>query len=150
MTNRRRYPENDTNGNRTRMPPTTQNEKNHATITGHQRANTTNSKLLKKPGCNSQQTSVNRPTLTKPIGEPQEHICHQEILSVQINDMQKSTYNAEVGNTEAMALFDSGAMLSCISKQFYNRICQIEPSMVIDTSAGPPIVITLVSAEELM
>ena len=75
--------------------------------------------------------------------------CHEEILSVQINDMQKSTYNAKVSNTEAMVLFDSGTMLNYISKQFYNRICLIELSMVIDTSAGPPIVITLVSAEEL-
>ena len=60
-----------------------------------------------------------------------------------------SSYNAKVSNTEAKALFDSGAMLSCISKQFYNCICKIEPSMVIDTSAGPPIIITSVSAEEL-
>ena len=123
MTNCRRYPENGTNGNRTRMPLTMQNEKNHATITGHQRANTTNSKLLNKPDCKSQQTSVNRPTPKKPTGEPQEHICHEEILSVQINDTQKSTYNAKVSNTEVTAPFDSGTMLSCISKQFYNRIC---------------------------
>ena len=100
-----------------------ENEKNYAIITGHQRANTTNSKLFNKPNCNSQQTSI--------------------------NDMQKSTYNAKVGNTEAMALFDSGTMLSCISKQFYDHIRQIELSMDINTSAGPPIVITSALTQEL-
>ena len=48
-----------------------------------------------------------------------------------------------------MALFDSGTVLSCISKRFYNHIHQIELSMVMNTSAGPPIIITSVSAEEL-
>ena len=116
------------------MPPTLQN----GTITGHQRANTTNSKLSNKldhnsqqtlvnrptpnnttnpklsnkPDRNGQQTSVNRPTPNKLTEEPQEHIHHKEILSVQINDTQKSTYNAKVSNTEATALFDSGMMLS--------------------------------------
>ena len=103
----------------TECPPTLQNE----IITGYQKANTTNSKLSNKTDLNSQQTLVNRPTPIKLTDKPQEHICHEEILSVQINNMQKSTYNAKVSNTEAMALFDSGAMLSCISKQFYNHIC---------------------------
>ena len=112
--------------------------------------NTTTSKLSSKPDLNDQQTSINRPTPNKPADEPQEHICHKEILSVQINNTQKSTYNAKVGNTETTALFDSGAMLSGISKQFYDHICQLELSTVIDTSAGPRIVITSASAEELI
>ena len=49
-------------------------------------------------------------------GEPQEQKCHEEILSVHIDDMQKSTYYAKVGSTEATALFDSGATPSYISK----------------------------------
>ena len=64
--------------------------------------------------------------------------------------MQKSMYNAKICNTEATALFYSGTMLSCISKWFYDHICQLEPSMVIDTNAGPPIVITSASADELV
>ena len=81
--------------------------------------------------------------------ETDRRTCHEEILSVQINDMQKSMYNAKFGNTEAMALFDSGTMLSCISEQFYDYIHWIEPSMVIDTSTGPAIIITSALAEEL-
>ena len=63
-----------------------------------------------------QPNSVNRPTRTEKIGEPQEQKHHKEILSVHIDDMQKSTYNAKVSSTEATALFDSGTMLRCISK----------------------------------
>ena len=48
--------------------------------------------------------------------EPQEQKSHKEILSVHIHDTQKSTYTTKVGSTEATALFDSGASLSCISK----------------------------------
>ena len=77
------------------------------------------------------------------------HMCHEEILSIQINNTQKSTYNAKVGNTKSTALFDSGAMVSCISKQFYDRIYQLEPTRVINTNSGPPVVITSASAEEL-
>ena len=105
--------------------------------------------LFNKPDHNGHHTSVNRPTPKKSTEEPHECTHHEEILSIQINDMQKSMYNAKVSSTDATALFDSGAMLSCISKRFYDRICQIEPSIVIDTSAGPPIVITLTLAEEL-
>ena len=47
---------------------------------------------------------------------PQEQKSLEEILSVHIDDTQKSTYTAKVGSTEATALFNSGAMLSCISK----------------------------------
>ena len=63
-----------------------------------------------------QHTLVTRLTQVKQTEEPQEHKCHKVILSVQIDDTQKSTYNAKVGNTEATALFDSGATLSYISK----------------------------------
>ena len=64
--------------------------------------------------------------------------------------MQKSTYNAKVGSTEATALFDSGDMLSCISKCFYDRISCTEPSRVIDTNAGPAIIVTSASDDKLI
>ena len=51
---------------------------------------------------------------------------------------------------EATALFDSGTTLSCISKCFYDHIHCIEPSMVIDTNAGPAIIVTLASDDELI
>ena len=51
---------------------------------------------------------------------------------------------------EATALFDPGATLSCISKCFYDHICHIEPSMVIDTKAGPAIVVTSASDDKLI
>ena len=59
---------------------------------------------------------VVRPTRMEKTGESQEQKCHKEILSVHIDDTQKSTYNARVGSMEATALFDSGTTLSCISK----------------------------------
>ena len=65
-----------------------------------------------------QHKSVNRPAQIKQTEEPQEHKCHEEILSVHIDDTQKSTYNAKVSSTEATALFDSGVTLSCILKRF--------------------------------
>ena len=34
---------------------------------------------------------VDRPTRTEKTGEPQKQKCHKEILSVHIDDMQKST-----------------------------------------------------------
>ena len=48
--------------------------------------------------------------------ELQEQKSHEDILSVHIENTQESTYTAKVGSTEATALFDSGASLSCISK----------------------------------
>ena len=39
-----------------------------------------------------------------------------EILSVHLNDTQTSTNDAKIGGTNATALFDSGATLSCMSK----------------------------------
>ena len=79
-----------------------QSEKDHITSISHQRANTknfkghkktniTNSKLSNKSDCKGQHTSVDRPTPIELTEEPQEHTCHKEILSVQIDDMQKST-----------------------------------------------------------
>ena len=82
--------------------------------------------------------------------KPQEQKSHEEILSVHIDDTQKSTYTAKVGSTEATALFDSGAMLSCISKQFYNHISCTEPLKVIDTNAEPAIIVTSASLDKLI
>ena len=62
------------------------------------------------------QKMVTRPKLSGKTEEPQEQKSHKEILSVNIDDTQKSTYTAKVGSTEATALFDSGTSLSCISK----------------------------------
>ena len=50
---------------------------------------------------NGQLTQVDRPPLKKMTEKPQEHTHHKEILSIQINDTQKSTYNAKVGSTKA-------------------------------------------------
>ena len=89
-----------------------------------------------------------RPKQSEKTGIPQEQKSHEEILSVHIDDIQKSTYTAKVGSTEATALFDSGATLSCISKLFYDCISHMEPSKVIDTNAGPAIVVTSASDDE--
>ena len=104
---------------------------------GHQRAETTHissqskaTKTIHKPpnGAKTNQKntedhkgqpkSVVGPTQTEKTEEPQEQKSHEEILSVHIDDTQKSTYTAKVGSMEATALFDSGASLSCISKLF--------------------------------
>ena len=138
-----------------------QSEKNPTLSIGHQRTNTTNvkdhnkantknSKLSNKTDRKGQHTSVTRPLPMKLTEKPQEQKCHEDILSVQIDNTQKSTYNTKVGITEATALFDSGTMLSCISKRFYDRIHQLEPLMVIDMNTGPAIVITSASADELI
>ena len=96
-----------------------------------------------------QPESVARPKLSEKTEEPQEQKSHEEILSVHIDNTQKSTYTAKVGSTEATALFDSGALLSCISKQFYDCISSTELSKVIDTNAGPAIIVTTASDDEL-
>ena len=159
MTNHWRYPGIDPDSNKPGTPLTTQGEENQSPHNGHQRANTThissqskangvnhilsnkaNAKHSNEKDHNSQHKSVNRPAQIKQPEEPQEHKCHEEILSVHIDDTQKSTYNAKVGSTEATALFDSGTILSCISKRFYDHICRI--AMVINTNAGPAIVVT--------
>ena len=146
--------------------PTTQGEIKESPHHGHQRADITNSssqntvnKITHKPPKRAntntmdhkgQHNLVSRPEQTEKTEEPQEQKCHEEILSVHIDDTQKSTYNAKVGSTEARALFDSSAMLSCISKHFYNRICHTELSRVINTNAGPAIVVTSASDNELI
>ena len=63
-----------------------------------------------------QPESVARPTQSGKTEEPQEQKSHKEILSVHIDDTQKSTYTAKVGSTEATALFNFCTTLSCISK----------------------------------
>ena len=69
---------------------------------------------------------------------------HTEILSI------PSTYHAMVDNTTSTALFDSGATLSCISKCFYDNIQWLELDWVIEMNAGPPIIITSASDDELI
>ena len=161
MTNCWRYPGIDPNSNKPGTPPTTQGEENQSPHNGHQRANTmhissqskangvnhilsnkASTKHSNEKDHNGQHKSVNRPTQIKQTEEPQEHKCHEEILSAHIDDTQKSMYNAKVSSTEATALFDSSTTLSCISKCSYDHIRHIEPSMVIDTNAGPAIVVT--------
>ena len=144
-----------------------QGEKKQSPHNNHQRADTmhissqnmTNKVAHKLPsGTNSkyskdrygQHNSVSRPAQTGKTEEPQEHKCHEEILSVHIDNTQKSTYNAKVSGTEATALFKSGTTLSCISKHFYDCICRIEPSMVINTNTGPAIIVTLVSDDKFI
>ena len=70
-------------------------------------------------------------------------------MSIHINDVQTSTYNATVGDTSIRTLFDSGATLSCISKQCFDRIRNKEPNQVIEANMGPPVIITSASSEEL-
>ena len=102
---------------------------------GHQRAENTNNasqskatRTIHKPPNGAKTTqkntedhegqpeSVARPKPSDKTEESQEQRSHEEILSVHIDDTQKSTYTAKVGSTEATALFNSGALLSCISK----------------------------------
>ena len=91
-----------------------------------------------------------RPTQTEKTEEPQEQKSHKEILSVHIDDTQKSMYTAKVGSTEATAPFDSGPTLSSILKQFYDCISHTELLKVIDTNAGPAIIVTSASDDELI
>ena len=92
-----------------RMPMTTQGEENQSPHNGHQRANTmhissqsranginhilsnkANAKHSNEKDHNGQHKSVNRPAQIKQTEEPQEHKHHDEILSVHIDDTQKS------------------------------------------------------------
>ena len=123
---------------------------NKASETNHKLSNKANSKHSNEKHHKDHHKSVTRPAQMKQTEEYQEHKCHEEILSVQVDDTQKSMYNAKVSNMEATTLFNSGATLSCISKQFYDHIHHIEPSMVIDTNTGPAIVITSASADKLI
>ena len=116
-------------------PPTTQDETEQVLQNGHQKAKNTNNAsqskatrtIHKSPnGAKTKQKDtkdhegqpelVARPKLSGKTEEPQEQKNYEEILSVHIDNTQKSTYTAKVGSTEATALFDSGALLSCISK----------------------------------
>ena len=116
-------------------PPTTQDETEQLLQNGHQRAKNTNNTsqskatrtIHKSPnGAKTKQKNtkdhegqpdlVARPKPSVKTEEPQEQKSHEEILSVHIDNTQKSTYTAKVGSTEATALFDSSALLSCISK----------------------------------
>ena len=143
-------------------PPTMQGETKQSPHHGHHKADTTYissqntaSKLTHKPpnrakskysdtkDCKGQHNS-------EKTEEPQEQKHHKEILSVHIDDTQKSTYNAKVGSTVETALFDSGTTLSCISKYFYDCIHCTEPSRVINTNAGPAIIVTSASDDKLI
>ena len=125
MTNHWEYPGSNTDGNKPRMPPTTQGEIKQSPHHGHQRANIThissqntankithkpprgaNSKYSNTKDCKGQHNSVSRPAWTEKTEESQEPKHREEILSVHFDDTQKSTYNAKVSSTEATALFD--------------------------------------------
>ena len=82
----------------------------------HKSPNGAKTKQKNTEGHEGQPESVTRPKQSEKTEESQEQKSHKEILSVHIDDTQKSTYTAKVGSTEATALFDSGALLSCISK----------------------------------
>ena len=117
-------------------PLTTQDKTEQLQQNGHQRAENTNNAsqskvtrtIHKSPnGAKTKQKNttkdhegqpelVARPKLSGKTEEPQEQKSHEEILSVHIDNTQKSTYTAKVGSTEATALFNSGTLLSCISK----------------------------------
>ena len=149
-------------------PPTTQDETKQPLQNGHQRAKNTNSASQSKAtktihksqntaktkqknteDHQGQPESVMRPKQSGKTEKPQEQKSHEEILSVHIDDTQKSTYTAK-GSTEATALFNSGATLNCISKRFYDCISHMEPSKVIDTNAGPAIIVTSASDDKLI
>ena len=68
-------------------------------------SNKSNAKDSNEKDHNGQHKSVNRPAQIKQTEELQEHKCHEEILSVDIDDTQKSTYNAKVSIMEATVLF---------------------------------------------
>ena len=59
-------------------------------------------------------------------------------------------YGVQIGKTKATALFDSGATLSCISKNFYDKIRCLEPDRIVDMNVGPPLLITSASEDELI
>ena len=128
VTNCWRYPGIDPDSNKPGMPPTMQGEENQSPHNGHQRANTmhissqskangvnhilsnkANAKHSNKKDHNGQHKLVNRPAQIKQMEELQEHKCHEEILSVHIDDTQKSMYNAKVGSTEATQVPHSAA-----------------------------------------
>ena len=102
----------------------------------------------KQADSQSQPNQVERPpkmsqtAATTPMGTA-------EILSIHINDTQTLTYSTTIGDSNVKALFDSGATLSCISKRCYKRICTRESNQIINATAGPPVIITSASNDEL-
>ena len=144
VTNRWMHPQSYISGNEPRSPPDYEGEIKESPHYSHQRADSTNSssqnmmnKITHKPpnGANTntmdhkgQNNLVSRPERTEKTEEPQEQKHHEEILSVQIDDTHKSSDNAKVSSTEATAL----------------------PSRVINTNAGPAIVVTSASDNELI
>ena len=130
-----------------RAETTHSSSQSKATSTIHKSPNRAKTKQKSTEDHQGQQESVVRPTQTEKTEEPQEQKSHEEILSVHIDE---STYTVKVGSIEATALFDSGATLSCISKQFYDHISHTEPLKVINITAGPAIVVTSASDDELI
>ena len=121
-----------------------------ATRTIHKSPNRAKTKQKNTKDHEGQPEVVVRPKQSEKTEEPQEQKSHEEILSVHMDDTQKSTYTAKVGSTEVTALFNSGALLSCISKRLYDCISHTEPSKVIDTNAEPAIVVTTASDDKLI
>ena len=122
-----------TNTTKPECPLTTQDKTKQPPHCGHQSAKTTHSSsqskatktIHKSPNGvknkqkntedhNGQPESVIRPTQTDKTEELQEQKSHGEILSVHIDDTQRSTYTAKVGSMEVTALFDSCTTRSCI------------------------------------
>ena len=99
-----------------RAKNTNNTSQSKATRTIHKPSNGAKTKQKNTEDHEGQPESVARPKLSDKTEESQEQKSHKEILSVHIDDTQKSTYTAKVGSTEATALFDSSALLSCISK----------------------------------
>ena len=150
-------------------PPTTQDEakqlhqnglqraentdkarKSQATRSTHKSPNGAITKQINMKDHEGQLEAVVRPKQSETTEELQEQKSHEEILSVHIDDTQKSTYTAKVGSTEATALFNSGTSLSCISKRFYDHTSCTELSKVIHTNARPAIIVTTTSDDELI
>ena len=125
--------------------PRTTNTENNQTQRSLPRASQSQQKQANPQG---QPNQVKRPpktsqtAATTPTGTA-------EILSIHINNTQTSTYSTTVSDSNVKALFDSGATLSCISKQCYERTCTREPNQIINATAGPPVIITSASNNEL-
>ena len=99
-----------------RAKTTNNASRSKATRTIHKSPNGAKTKQKNTKDHEGQPETVARPKLPEKTEEPQEQKSHKEILSVHIDDTQKSTYTTKVGSTEATALFNSGTSLSCITK----------------------------------
>ena len=69
-----------------------------ATRTIHKSPNRPKTEQKNTKDHKGQPESVVRPKQSGTTKEPQEQKCHEEILSVHIDDTQKSTYTAKVGS----------------------------------------------------